>query len=105
MARSFGDSLFSVPSFSWLVIGWKQDRRCRTVALVVSRLGDDPEFCLAVVQQIGRKNPAPVLHGLVVARLVFLVNDAPITGNVARQKLPRVFFGLLQRRKSARCCN
>src|SRR5438270_9462575 len=98
MARSFGVSWLSVPSFFRLVVGWKQDGRCRTVALVVSRFGDDPDSCLAVVQQIGRKNPAPILHRLVIARLVFLVNDPPITGNVTRQKLPGIFFSLLQRR-------
>ena len=66
-----------------------------TATLVISRLGDDPDP-LTLAGLVGRQDAAAVDHGSIIEAAIFLVEVAPVAGDVASEELIRRLTGILE---------
>src|SRR5450830_537999 len=83
-----------------VLVGHQDARAGATQSVVTGRFCDNPE--LIFVDQIRRKNPAPVFQGSIVRRAVMFVHITPIATNMAVQKRGRLHAMLFQKGQCGR---
>ena len=86
------------------ILLWLQDRCCEAIALVVSRFSDDPE-ALVLGGRVSTQEAAAVDQCGIVQLAVFMVEVAPVAGEMPYEKLVGRLSGIPDGIEGTWCCD